>query len=117
MLISRGEAPVKTQTKELRLIQLAKSAKRDIIALLLEQISCPALRIWGKEDKRTPLEVAKEFHERIPNSELVWLDKCGHAPMMECPEEFCRGSHDGGKILTSPRNQRDSSKVPRLEQE
>jgi pimeloyl-ACP methyl ester carboxylesterase len=24
----------------------------------------------------------------LPNSELFWIDKCGHAPMMEQPEEF-----------------------------
>jgi pimeloyl-ACP methyl ester carboxylesterase len=32
--------------------------------------------------------VAEEFHSLIPNSELHWIDKCGHAPMMEVPGEF-----------------------------
>jgi pimeloyl-ACP methyl ester carboxylesterase len=32
--------------------------------------------------------VAREFHRLIPNSELYFIDKCGHAPMMEQPEEF-----------------------------
>ncbi len=32
--------------------------------------------------------VAKEFHKLIPNSELHFIDKCGHAPMMEVPDEF-----------------------------
>jgi len=26
----------------------------------------------------------------IPNSELHFVDKCGHAPMMEVPDEFNR---------------------------
>ncbi|RYD73703.1 MAG: alpha/beta hydrolase, partial [Sphingobacteriales bacterium] len=32
--------------------------------------------------------VGKEFHKLIPNSELHFIDKRGHAPMMEVPEEF-----------------------------
>ena len=32
--------------------------------------------------------VAKEFNKLIPNSELHFIDKCGHAPMMEVPDEF-----------------------------
>ncbi len=44
--------------------------------------------IWGREDKITPPEVAIEFHELLPNSELNWVDLCGHAPMMERPEVF-----------------------------
>ena len=38
--------------------------------------------------KLTPPEVGEEFNELIPDSELFWIDKCGHAPMMEHPEEF-----------------------------
>jgi len=32
--------------------------------------------------------VAEEFKKLLPNSELHWIDKCGHAPMMEVPHEF-----------------------------
>ena len=31
---------------------------------------------------------ADEFHELLPNSDLFWLKKCGHAAMMEHPEKF-----------------------------
>src|SRR6266498_3154668 len=34
------------------------------------------------------LHVLKEFNKLIPNSELYFIDKCGHAPMMEVPAEF-----------------------------
>ena len=44
--------------------------------------------IWGKEDSVTPPSVAEDFNSLLPNSELFWIDKCGHAPMMEHPEEF-----------------------------
>jgi pimeloyl-ACP methyl ester carboxylesterase len=32
--------------------------------------------------------VGQEFNKLIPNSELHFIDKCGHAPMMEVPDEF-----------------------------
>jgi len=70
------------------LVQLAKSAKRDNIADKLKQITCPTLLVWGKQDQVTPSEVAEEFHSKITNSVLVWLDKCGHTPMTEHPVEF-----------------------------
>jgi 2-hydroxy-6-oxonona-2,4-dienedioate hydrolase len=72
------------------LIQLAKSAKRDNIAEKLAQIICPTLLIWGKQDQITHHEVASEFHRSISNSVLVFLDNCGHVPMMEHPAKFGR---------------------------
>jgi pimeloyl-ACP methyl ester carboxylesterase len=54
----------------------------------LHKIKVPVCLIWGKNDKVTPPEVAVEFHQLLPDSELNWVDKCGHAPMMEQPEEF-----------------------------
>ena len=48
----------------------------------------PVCLIWGKQDSITPPEVADEFHEKLPDSDLHLIDKCGHAPMMEHPELF-----------------------------
>ena len=48
----------------------------------------PACLIWGQNDTVTPPEVAEEFHTLLPNSELHWIEKCGHAPMMEHPDLF-----------------------------
>jgi pimeloyl-ACP methyl ester carboxylesterase len=47
-----------------------------------------ALLIWGNNDTITPPFVGREFQRLIQNSELHFIDKCGHAPMMERPEEF-----------------------------
>ena len=41
-----------------------------------------------KKDSVTPPRVAKEFDSLLPNSTLVWINNCGHAPMMEHPAEF-----------------------------
>ena len=44
--------------------------------------------IWGKQDSVTPPNVAEDFNLLLPNSELFWIDECGHAPMMEHPDKF-----------------------------
>jgi pimeloyl-ACP methyl ester carboxylesterase len=42
----------------------------------------------GRQDGVTPPEVAVEFQKLMPNSDLFWIDECGHAAMMEKPKEF-----------------------------
>lgn len=74
--------------KVIKIIALAKSAIRNNLGEELNQIKQPTLLIWGNNDTVTPPFVAKEFNRLIPNSELFFIDKCGHAPMMEVPEEF-----------------------------
>ncbi len=71
-----------------RLVRLAKSAKRTHMGNKLHCISAPTLLIWGKQDQITPLDVAREFMEGIPDAELVLIDQCGHAPMIEQPSRF-----------------------------
>ncbi|MBD79269.1 MAG: alpha/beta hydrolase [Crocinitomicaceae bacterium] len=74
----------------LRMIGIAKSAIRHNMSNELANLDLPTCLIWGKQDIITPPEVAEEFHEKLPDSELHWIDKCGHAAMMEQPEEFNR---------------------------
>jgi pimeloyl-ACP methyl ester carboxylesterase len=74
--------------KVIKIISLAKSAIRHNLGEELSKIQQPTLLIWGNNDIITPPFVGKEFHKLIPNSELHFIDKCGHAPMMEVPDEF-----------------------------
>lgn len=83
--------------KVIKIIALAKSAIRNNLGEELNQIKQPTLLIWGNNDTVTPPFVAREFQRLIPNSELHFIDKCGHAPMMEVPQEFNRILH---KFLT-----------------
>lgn len=79
---------VNDRNKAIRVIATAKSAVRHNLGDKLYKINAPTLLIWGKQDNVTPPFVAEKFNELIPNSRLHFLDKCGHAPMMEKPEEF-----------------------------
>jgi pimeloyl-ACP methyl ester carboxylesterase len=74
--------------KVIKIISLAKSAIRNNLGEELRQIQLPTCLIWGNNDTITPPFVAKEFNRLIPNSELYFIDHCGHAPMMEVPGEF-----------------------------
>jgi 2-hydroxy-6-oxonona-2,4-dienedioate hydrolase len=78
----------KNRIKVIKIIALAKSAIRNNLGDELNQIQQPTLLIWGKNDTVTPPFVGEEFKKLIPNSELHFIDKCGHAPMMEVPHEF-----------------------------
>lgn len=79
---------VNDRGKLIRTLSIAKSAIRHNMAKDLPQMPQPTCIIWGKQDDVTPPNVAKEFHEKLPNSDLFWIDKCGHAAMMEHPEQF-----------------------------
>jgi pimeloyl-ACP methyl ester carboxylesterase len=74
--------------KCLSIIKAAKSTQRDHVLMRLPEIITPALLIWGNDDTITPPAVARQFEDNLPNSKLVMLEECGHAPMMERPEEF-----------------------------
>ena len=77
-----------SNTKVLRIIAIAKSAQRHNMAKDITRITVPTCLIWGLNDTITPPYVAHEFNRLIKNSELHFVDKCSHAPMMEQPEVF-----------------------------
>lgn len=77
-----------SNTKVLRIISIAKSAQRNNLGKELSIIEVPTLLIWGLNDTITPPLVAHEFNRLIQNSELQFIDKCCHAPMMEHPSTF-----------------------------
>ena len=79
---------VNDRSKAMRLVLMAKSALRQNLADHLHQIIAPTLLVWGKQDTVTPPFVAEKFDELINDTELIFMDKCGHAPMMEHPEDF-----------------------------
>jgi len=79
---------VNDRNKLVKTLAIAKSAIRHNMAKDLPNMQANTCIIWGKNDSVTPPNVADEFHELLPNSDLFWIDKCGHAAMMEHPDEF-----------------------------
>jgi 2-hydroxy-6-oxonona-2,4-dienedioate hydrolase len=87
-LVNECYETVNDRGRLIRILALAKSAIRHNMAKELPNMLMQTCLIWGKNDTITPPEVAEEFNELIPHSKLYWIEKCGHAPMMEHPNEF-----------------------------
>lgn len=79
---------VNDRAKAIRLVVMAKSALRHNLRDEIQRMNLPVCLIWGKEDNITPAFVGEEFRKLLPNAELHTIDRCGHAAMMEQPEQF-----------------------------
>ena len=79
---------VNDRKKLIKILAMAKSAIRHNMSKDLPNIKVNTAIVWGTNDSVTPPDVAKDFNKLLPNSELFWIKKCGHAPMMEHPSEF-----------------------------
>jgi len=71
----------------IRAIRLTKSVKKYKMNEDLKQIKTPILLIWGGNDPITPPVIGAEFHQLLSNSELHYIDNCGHVPTQEKPTE------------------------------
>lgn len=101
-LVDEVYSIVNNRMKAIKIIALAKSAIRNNLGDELNQIKQPTLLVWGNNDTITPPFVGMEFNKLIPNSEIHFVDKCGHAPMMEVPDEFNAILHKFLKKLNEP---------------
>ncbi len=79
---------VNDRKKLIKILAMAKSAIRHNMSNDLPSIVAETAIIWGENDSVTPPNVADEFRKLLPNSQLFWIENCGHAPMMEHPEKF-----------------------------
>lgn len=79
---------VNDRSKLIRTLSIAKSAIRHNMSKDLPDMLTPTCIIWGREDEVTPPQVARDFNKLLPDSELFWIEKCGHAAMMEHPGQF-----------------------------
>lgn len=88
VLVDECYEAVNNRNKIRRIIAFARSAIRHNMLNDLHNINMPTCLIWGRNDTITPPEVAEIFHENIKDSDLSWIEKCGHVAMMEHPSTF-----------------------------
>ena len=81
-------ASVNDRSRVIKTLTIAKSAIRHNMAKDLPDMHIPTCIIWGRNDLVTPPLVAEDFEKLLPDANLFWIDKCGHAPMMEHPDLF-----------------------------
>ncbi len=90
------------------------NAGRDAVGPLLGSVAHPTLVIWGRGDRLTPLDTAERIHAAIPHSQMVILEKAGHAPQREQPAEFSAVVDkflSGAKVHQKFRKQRQEENV------
>lgn len=54
----------------------------------LARVTVPALFVWCREDRITPLSWGEDFAKALPHGKLVTLNRCGHFPNIEQPAAF-----------------------------
>lgn len=87
-LVEEVFSVVNDRMKGIKTVMLARSAIKHNMLNDLPKIHMPVCLIWGKQDNVTPPDVAVDMNKFLPDSDLYWIDECGHAAMMEKPDEF-----------------------------
>jgi pimeloyl-ACP methyl ester carboxylesterase len=92
-LLEAMAADVRPESMSTELRVMAEADQR----ALLPRVAVPTLLIWGELDARSPLRVARQFQDAIPDAKLVVIPAAGHMCNLEAPErvndavrEFCR---------------------------
>lgn len=92
--LDRAHAELSVRGGARAMVRLSRSARHDHLGARIKDISCPALLVWGRQDVVTPPEAARQFMESLPDARILWLEECGHAPMMEWPGKFSQAMLD-----------------------
>jgi pimeloyl-ACP methyl ester carboxylesterase len=97
-LLEEIAADVRRRSLQTQVSVMAAADQRD----LLPRIAVPTLLIWGELDARSPLSVARQFEDAVPDTELVVIPGAGHVAQLERPEPlndavraFCRAHPPG----------------------
>lgn len=91
--IERAHSELSTKDGARAMVKLSRSARKDHLGEAVSAIDKPTLLVWGREDTVTPPEAGESFSRLMPNARMVWLERCGHAPMIESPEAFAEAMH------------------------
>lgn len=68
------------------LIEFTRSGGYGYLLNRLSEIEQETLILWGKQDRILGTSAAAKFQQGLPNSQLQWIDNCGHVPHLEMPQ-------------------------------
>src|SRR5208282_3358969 len=72
--------------------RLLAAGVEDMSKYLLEDklasFPLPVDLVWGASDRLVPLERAKRLQSQLPHCTLTVIERCGHAPQFERPQEL-----------------------------
>ncbi len=54
----------------------------------LRRVEAPTLLVWGKRDPLIPPSIGDVMRAEIPDSRLLVIERAGHNPMFDRPEDF-----------------------------
>ncbi len=54
----------------------------------LRELCVPVQLIWGASDRLVPLDYAERMKAQLPQAGLLTIERCGHVPQIECPQEL-----------------------------
>jgi 2-hydroxy-6-oxonona-2,4-dienedioate hydrolase len=86
--VDRAHKELSGRSSARAMVKLSRTARKNHLGDELGLVNCPTLIVWGREDIVTPPEACETFAKLIPKNTVVWLEKCGHAPMIEKPDDF-----------------------------
>jgi pimeloyl-ACP methyl ester carboxylesterase len=76
--------------RSMRSILLARAGQGSTFREQVTAVRAPTLVIWGREDRWVPVDQADLFTAAIPGARKVVIDRCGHLPQEERPQEVLR---------------------------
>ncbi|MDA0646405.1 MULTISPECIES: alpha/beta fold hydrolase [Nonomuraea] len=73
------------------MVSMARSLKATRgyrVRAALDRVSCPAMYLWGRHDRMTPVDPWLEVLAGYPGNEILLVEDCGHIPMVERADEY-----------------------------
>jgi len=72
------------------IVRLLREARRARLDRWLGEVRVSTLLLWGTDDQVTPVAPWRTAVTTLESGELHTVDRCGHSPMVERPDDFCR---------------------------
>ena len=82
-LIDAVEAALRRPGTYAAALAAVRAMHYELVEEQYRTIEHPALLLWGREDRVTPIEIGERLSRELPGARLVVYPGCGHFPMIE----------------------------------